>query len=159
MFRTPVCKRTCHLDFPPKLCSNSIFRPQPAERVARASRIARPAIIIICYSQYDVDNYALMQNESVSIGCNLDDKAIVQTTNIFLQCTLPLRVCATYLTMHCVFINFKNIPQGECNIIHKQNYKPKEESRLLCSRHRFQSTQGVSSTKQKQVNLKCLPQV
>ena len=31
MFRTPVCKRTRHLDFPPKPCSNSIFKPQPAE--------------------------------------------------------------------------------------------------------------------------------
>ena len=27
MFRTPVCKRTRHLDFPPKLGSNSIFKP------------------------------------------------------------------------------------------------------------------------------------
>ena len=31
MFRTPVCKRTRHLDFPPKLCSNSILKPQRAE--------------------------------------------------------------------------------------------------------------------------------
>ena len=30
MFRTPVCKRTRHLDFPPKLRSNSIFKPQPS---------------------------------------------------------------------------------------------------------------------------------
>ena len=30
VFRTPVCKRTRHLDFPPKLRSNSIFKPQPA---------------------------------------------------------------------------------------------------------------------------------
>ena len=26
----PVCKRMSHLNFPPKLCSNSIFKPQPA---------------------------------------------------------------------------------------------------------------------------------
>ena len=31
MFRTPVCKRTRHLDFPPKPCSNLILKPQPAE--------------------------------------------------------------------------------------------------------------------------------
>ena len=31
MFRTPICKRTRHLNLPPKLCSNSIFNPQPAE--------------------------------------------------------------------------------------------------------------------------------
>jgi len=30
-FRTPVCNRTRHLDFPPKLGSNSILKPQPAE--------------------------------------------------------------------------------------------------------------------------------
>jgi len=28
--RIPVCKRMSHLNFPPKLCSNSIFKPQPA---------------------------------------------------------------------------------------------------------------------------------
>ena len=28
--------RTRHLDFPPKLCSNSKFKPQPVEMVARA---------------------------------------------------------------------------------------------------------------------------
>jgi len=27
MFRTSVCNRTRHLDFPPKLCSNPIFNP------------------------------------------------------------------------------------------------------------------------------------
>ena len=44
MFRTPVCKRTRHLDFPPKLGSNSIFKPQPSrlKRVARASGITWP---------------------------------------------------------------------------------------------------------------------
>ena len=37
--QNPSLQRTCHLNFPPKLCSNSIFKPQPSllKRVPRAS--------------------------------------------------------------------------------------------------------------------------
>ena len=51
MFRTPVCKRTRHLDFPPKLCSNSIFKPPQPARVARASACSgQSSLILNCSS-------------------------------------------------------------------------------------------------------------
>ena len=50
MFRTPVCKRTRHLDFPPKLCSNSIFKPPQPARVARASACSGLRSLILNWS-------------------------------------------------------------------------------------------------------------
>jgi len=53
MFRIPVCKRTHHLDFPPKLHSNSIFEPQPAETGGAHQRLGD--------TQCDVDSYETLQ--------------------------------------------------------------------------------------------------
>jgi len=52
MFRTPVCNRTRHLDFPPKPCSNSIFKPQPG-------RLRAPA---------DIEVEAVTEREIVTSG-------------------------------------------------------------------------------------------